>query len=983
MVLDNFQDTGIFTEEDLNLAAGLTRQAALTLENARLFQAAEQRADQLSMLTNVAATITSSLQSDELINSLLDQVKNILPFDTGTLWLRQGNILTVRAAAGFEDSERRLGLAVAVEDSELLKEMIETGQPASVGDVRKDVRFPSLVEPRYLSWLGIPLISKGEVVGVIALEKEEANYYSTEAIRAAITFAGQAAVALENARLYEESVRRAAELDEGTKRLTLLNRLSTALSGSLDTNYILGVVMREMADAVHCELVSAILFDRSFQPVLEMEEPKAASDYPQTMPACPIFDRLRETMGVFTTDDVFQEELLAPLREFLSQRSTRALLIVPLGTGNELSGLFFAHSQQPLRFEADEVEVARTISNQAAVAIQNARLFQETERLFEETQQRTAELGMLFDLGMNITQVLDRNRLIEATFENVIHMTGADSAGLVLEIQENVLEARALDKGEWVGPVNLPKSGTSFSEYVLRIGAPLIIRDMDREKDILPVQGVVLGEPVKSWLGVPLMVRGESIGVLSVQSYHANAFGEAQVRLMGQVANQLSVALDNARLFETTQSYAQDMAQMVSERTKELETEHKRSQTLLRVITELSASLDLDMVLSRTLAILNEAISAEHSLIMMVNPEEDLMYLRSSIGYATSPVRGGEATAYKTNEGLAGWVVTNKQAVLISDLWDDERWIKQEDEHNQHRSAIAAPLMIGEDCLGALILYHRRPNAFNQDMLDLTQAASKQIAVSINNSQLFNLIRDQAERLGDMLRTQHIETSRSQAILEAVADGVLVTDSKRMITLFNASAEKILGLERQQVVGRSLENFIGLFGRAAHEWVQTIRMWSENPTLVKAGESKSEQIVLDDKRVVSVHLSPVLLRNDFLGTVSIFQDITHLIELDRLKSEFVATVSHELRTPMTSIKGYVEILLMGAAGSLTEQQTHFLQVVRSNTERLAVLVNDLLDISRIEAGRVTLSMQPIDAVEIAQNSYDMIMRRSQDEGKSM
>src|SRR5690606_1262598 len=100
--------------------------------------------------------------------------------------------------------------------------------------------------------------------------------------------------------------------------------------------------------------------------------------------------------------------------------------------------------------------------------------------------------------------------------------------------------------------------------------------------------------------------------------------------------------------------------------------------------------------------------------------------------------------------------------------------------------------------------------------------------------------------------------------------------------------------------------------------------------------------------------------HDFLGTVSIFRDITREVEVDRLKSEFVATVSHELRTPMTAIKGYVDILTMGAAGALNENQMHFLVVVRNNIERLNVLVNDLLDISRIESGRVTLNTRPVN-----------------------
>ena len=927
--------------------------------------------------------ITSSLRTDELINSLLGLVRSIIHYDTGTLWLRKGENLIVRAASGFEDSDQRLGLVVASEDSLLLKEMIETTQPILVNDVRSDSRFPQLVEPHYLTWLGIPLVSKGSVVGVIALEKLEANYYLEDNIKAMITFAGQTAVALENARLYEESTQRAEELHERSQRLTLLNRLSAELSGSLDLKYILGLTLRELAEAVHCDKVSAILFDVSGVPFLEAEQPKILDQYPIILPECPVFERLFETLGIFLTDNVYKEQELEPLKEFFAERSTQALLILPLITGAELQGVLMAHSSEPVLFEADEIELARTISNQSAVAIQNARLFQETERLFNETQQRSAELGILFELGVNLTQVLDQDRLIETTFENVTRMLGADTCGLVMVESGDTLMLRALDKGEKIGPLAIIRGGISFSEYVLKTGEPLFIRDMDRELALLPVQGYTLGEPVKSWLGVPLMVRGITTGVLSVQSYQANAFGEAQLRLLGQVGNQLAVALDNARLFENTQSYAADMARRVSERTSELEKEHHRSQTLLRIITELSASLDQDMVLNRTLVILNDAIGAEYSMILLVHPDQGELFLRSWMASATIKPPKKHTGGWKSSEPLARWVVSNAQPVVIPNLSEDERWPKGVSERSGFHSVIAVPLLMGAESLGALLLFHRQADRFTQDMSDLAQAAAKQIAVSINNTQLFNLIRDQAERLGELLRSQHVETSRSQAMLEAVADGVLVTDAQRVITLFNASAEKILKLHRSQVLGQSLENFIGLFGTAAQDWVQTIQDWSEDPISRKSGESKSAQIELDDQRVVSVHLSPVLLRKDFLGTVSIFQDITHLVELDRLKSEFVATVSHELRTPMTSIKGYVEILLMGAAGSLSETQTHFLQVVRSNTDRLATLVNDLLDISRIEAGRVTLTLRPLEPQYIIRNSMDIIIRRSTDENKPM
>jgi PAS domain S-box-containing protein len=281
------------------------------------------------------------------------------------------------------------------------------------------------------------------------------------------------------------------------------------------------------------------------------------------------------------------------------------------------------------------------------------------------------------------------------------------------------------------------------------------------------------------------------------------------------------------------------------------------------------------------------------------------------------------------------------------------------------------------------MVFHRQVGFFTAEHMNLVQAIGSQVAVAINNAQLYELIRDQAERLGSMLRNQQVEASRQKAILEAVADGVLVTDPANIITFLNSSAETILELKSDQVLGQSLESFVGLFGKAAQTWMQTIRFWSEDPSSHQPGDTYAEQLTLETGQVVLVHLAPVIWRNEFLGTVSIFRDITHEVEVDRLKSEFVATVSHELRTPMTSIKGYVDILLMGAAGALSENQIHFLDIVRNNTDRLSVLVNDLLDISRIEAGRVSLSLQAIDLREVADDVIADIQRRSQEEKKPM
>jgi PAS domain S-box-containing protein len=869
LVLDNAQITGAFTDNDLDLVSSLANQTALTLENARLYQASRQRSNQLQQLTHVATTITSSLRPEDLITTLLDQLQAILPYDTGTLWLRESNeVMVIRAAKGFADSDQRIGLKVAIEDSELLKEMLETGRPIWVADVRKDPRFRALaigdvdsggintpsealetdgetsLGYEHLSWLGVPLIASGQVIGVIALEKAEAGYYSQDDIQIATTFAGQAAVGLENAELYQESLRRAMELDRRTQTLSILNRLSYELSGSLDAAHILDYAVQEFMQVMKCTSTSALLIDRSKvesiivpppdrahlghgQVILQAEYPYFEDDSPFypgiALPPAPIFDRLQQTRGVFNTEDIEQEPELAPLRDFLAHHQTRALLMVPIISGGASSedterhfrGLLLAHDRQQRRFTSEEVELARTICNQVAIALQNAQLLEETLSLTED-----------------------------------------------LEIR-------------------------------------------------------------------------------------------------------------------------------VQQRTNEVARERQRAETLLRIITELSASLDIEQVLQRTLHVLGEFVDAAQITILIARPGEKKLQRLASIGYAPAPEDHSKETPLDVDQGLAGWIISQRQSVLIGDVLEDERWVpilypsEGWKPAFRHRSAMGVPLTSGAEALGCLLLFHPEVNHFSMDQLDLVQAAANQVAVAVNNAELYRLIRDQAEDLGNMLRNQQIETSRSKAILEAVADGVLVTDAKRIITLFNESAEKILGLERSRVLGKSMEHFSGLFGRATRRWMEVIETWSREPGSYQGAEMFAEQITLEDGRVISVHLSPVSLRNDFLGTVSIFRDITHQVEVDRLKSEFVATVSHELRTPMTSIKGYVEVLLMGAAGPLSEQQTRFLQVVRANAERLAVLVNDLLDISQIEAGKLTLALQPVNIEEVANQAIAELRRRIEGNEKSV
>jgi GAF domain-containing protein len=974
LVLDNFNTPAAFTPEDETLLLSLSQQVGLSLQNVRLVQATQERAAQLEALTNAATTLTSSLQSDELVTSLLNQLEPVLPYDTATLWLREKDRLKVAAARGFPDTERRLGLTVAVEDSALFKEMIRTGQGILVGDVRHDPRFPPLEAPR-LSWLGMPLISKNEVIGVLALEKWQSHFYHREHMQVGTTFASQAAVALENARLFEESLSRATELDQRSQRLGLLNRFSSALSGLLDEGKILQLTAQELLDALGASSASVVTIERG-NAIWKYALPRTLASLPQRLPDAPLFHRLQESLGVFTTDDIRSEADLVPLSSFLG-REAKSLLVLPLASGANLRALIFVYQNEAIRFSLTEIELARTLTNQAAIALENARLYQSTLSTAER-------FSILNQASYQVSTNLDPEQIYVAVHKAVNRLMPVESFVIsLLDEETNEIEGVYLVDDEQRSPITRIPRNQGLSGQVISSGQPLLLHGAETVES---VDSVVYGksDTPLSILAVPMTLSGRTIGMLSAQSYQPNVYTEDDLQILSTLANQAAVAIQNGRLFNETERLAREFEMRVIERTAQLQREQQNTETLLRILTEVSSSLDLDRALNRTLALLNDAIGAEQGTIMLLNAEDNLLHFRAGYGYLSDKVSGeGRGFKLKIGEGLAGWVVERREPALVSDLLTDPRWVKTSASSREHRSAIVMPLLVAEDVIGVLMVFHRKPDYFSAELLSLVKAIAGQVAVAINNAHLYELIRDQAERLGSMLRREQEDASRSQAILEAVADGVLVTGANNRISFLNRSAADILDLEPGRVIGQSLDVFGGLFGKSAGPWMETIRNWSEGPIAYEPGDTFAEQLDLENGRIVLVHLAPVILQNDFLGTVSIFRDITHEVEVDRLKSEFVATVSHELRTPMTSIRGYVDVLLMGAAGAVNDNQAHFLNIIKNNTERLNILVNDLLDVSRIESGRVTLSPQALDLREIAEDVIGDVLRRSQEENKPM
>lgn len=229
-------------------------------------------------------------------------------------------------------------------------------------------------------------------------------------------------------------------------------------------------------------------------------------------------------------------------------------------------------------------------------------------------------------------------------------------------------------------------------------------------------------------------------------------------------------------------------------------------------------------------------------------------------------------------------------------------------------------------------------------------------------------VMERTSDLAEALQREHAEASKNEAVLQSIGDGVIVFDQNRQAIVVNPAACSILGCREEHLLGHDIND---IMGEAVGEEDQAIiRSLIESEATSRMGIK-----IRWGRKIVAVSFAPVRLPMvERAGAVMVFRDVTREAEVDRMKSEFVSIVSHELRAPMTAIKGYLELLLMDAAKSDPQAQRSFLEIVKSNADRLSDMVDELLDVSRIEAGKIQMRFQPVSVYPIIRDVAAMLQK---------
>ncbi|GEM_PF-1293475 len=912
---------------------------------------ARQRTEQLlrhqTIINQFTLALSDSAIPDQVYRTLHEHLRRLMDVAVLTIALyneAEQVIQVVYAATKDEEQDVSALPLVPLGEAgyEAQSQVIRTGEPLNVPDFRqamwrtttpgqveekgaapREVAFQDTEGPSIRSALIAPLKSEGRLIGVVQVQSDRLNAYTQDDLDLLAGLANMTAIALHNARLYQVLSQRATQM-------TLINEIGRQVAAALDIDSVLNRTAALLRASFGYDHVAVYLIDRQSG---EMRMRARAGQYASRFPSNHRLGPGQGLVGwaaqhgqrVLVTNTRTDPRFYNPFPDEVA----RSELSVPIRLGDEVLGVLDVQSQQLNAFTEGDLMLVDTLADVLATAIHNA-------RLYGDSQRRAEELESLRQVALDIASQLDLDTLLDRLVRSALRLLGVESGGLYLYRPD-------LDVLEWaysVGPHIPPpgptlRRGEGLSGRVWETGTPLIVEDYDSWEGRTPTYEAY---HFASVLAVPIRWGDDLLGVFNATTPQGSSrrFSEHDVHLLSLFADQAAVAIQNARLYQNSQRQAAEL------------------EALRKVTLDIFAQLDLYPLLASLIENAVRLLGGDSGGVYLYQPDQDV--LEWVVGVGATAVTPG--SILRRGEGLSGRVWESGEPLIV------ERYATWEGRFKDYKAeqvgaVLGVPIRWGDIFLGVINVSHRADSyrTFNPQDVRLLSLFADQAAVAIHNARLYqeletyNSILQEvvAERTEELIRAKgHVE-----AILDAVGEGLIVIGMDGRIRQANPAFLEQTGYsiaDIEMVDHRSL----GLIENAPPE------TQAELAAAVRAGQGWRGEMPLRRRDGTTfdaaITLSP--MRNTqgevtaFVGSV---RDITPLKEVQRMKDEFVSNVSHELRTPITGLKLNHRLLEVDPGN-----RAIYAARIGREIDRLNLIVEGLLRLSRLDQGRQELHLAPLD-----------------------